>query len=124
MAKQLKGFRVDTYGTRTAGKWEIQDKVDELQAVVGGRCFTIASRKIGGEYFDIICDDEGLLRDAPLPSAADPNGTIMLVGNLFICRHRGPDLISLKESDYALIKQNLRHVFYKNMVLPIIICEY
>ena len=49
----------------------------------------IAERKVGGEYVDIICDDEGLLKEDWLPSAVDWEGRIMLAGCLLLCKHDG-----------------------------------
>lgn len=47
----------------------------------------IAEREIGGVIYDIICDDEGLLVENPIPTACDHNGRPMLFGNLLICHH-------------------------------------
>lgn len=45
-------------------------------------CIDIAVRKIDGKAFNIILDDEGLLKEDPIVSAIDGNGNPMLVGNL------------------------------------------
>ena len=45
-------------------------------------CIDIVSRRIKDTYFDIICDDEGLLKDNPRITAVDTEGNPMLVGNL------------------------------------------
>lgn len=45
-------------------------------------CIDIAVRKIDGKAFNIILDNEGLLKEDPIVSAIDGNGDPMLVGNL------------------------------------------
>ena len=44
----------------------------------------IVTRKIGNNYYDIICDDNGIFKDVPIPSAIDLNHKTALVGNLII----------------------------------------
>ena len=122
--KKLTGFYIGVYGTPAAETRTINDDVDELQKIVDCRCFDIAHRKIGGKYYDIICDDEGLFRDKPTPSAVNSNGEVMLVGNLFICRHKGPNLTSLTDRDVEAIKDELRYLVGGGGVTPCIVCEY
>lgn len=61
----------------------------------------IISRRIGGKRFDIICDDEGLLKDDPRISALDSEYQPMLVGNLFVCSHAEGYEISLTEEEIS-----------------------
>lgn len=64
--------------------------LDEMYREIGCSCIDIVRRSIGGKIFDIICDDEGLLKDNPEPSAFyDINGNLEvgLVGNLIVCNH-------------------------------------
>lgn len=126
--KLLTGLFLDVYGKFTVEKKTIPDEVDELQTLIDCRCFDITRRKIGGKYFDIVCDDEGLFRDKPVPSAADKNGAVMLVGNLFIVRHKGADLMSLTDDDFALIQKHLRTTLADSNgsihLSPVVICEY
>ena len=45
----------------------------------------ITRLKIGGIYYDIISDDEGLYKGVAKPTAIDPQIQPVLVGNLVIC---------------------------------------
>jgi len=44
----------------------------------------IVAREINGKYYDIICDDEGLLKEKPIPTVFDTNKQPMLCGNIII----------------------------------------
>lgn len=77
------------------------------------RCIDITTRKIGERRFDIVCDDEGLLKDEPVVSAVDKKKNPMLVGNLFICNHYKGDLTSLSKDDVDYIYGHLAIIVYK-----------
>lgn len=49
----------------------------------------IASRKIGGRYYDLIIDDEGLQKSRVKITALDKEQQPVLVGNLIICNYDG-----------------------------------
>lgn len=70
------------------------------------RCdlIAIAPRAFGARRFDIICDDEGLLKEKPLVSAYHRDGSPMLVGPLFVCKSDGRSneaSLSPEELDYV-----------------------
>lgn len=71
------------------------------------RCIDIVRRKIGGKYFEIIIDDEGLLVNNPIPSAINKYGEVMLVGNLLIAGGEVVDgeLIGITDSEIIHILQ-------------------
>lgn len=86
---------------------DIEDELDVFYELIGCRCIDIVQRRIGHKYFDVICDDEGALKDDPVVSAVDTQFRHMLVGNLIISKSDGEgNLIDLSEED---IKQILRH---------------
>lgn len=65
--------------------------------------------ELEGKFFDAICDDEGLLKDKPVPSMFDEKGEPVLVGNLLICRNN-PETgieIELTNDDAKLIMRHL-----------------
>lgn len=66
----------------------------------------ITRRQVGGRYFDIIVDDEGLFADNPIVSAIDSQGEPALVGNLLFCNHDGQGgETSLSDQDIALLQE-------------------
>lgn len=68
----------------------------------------ITERKIGGQYFDIICDDEGLFKEGNRVSAVSEDGRPQLVGSLLICNHDGEGGESgLSEKDVQKLSKRL-----------------
>ena len=86
---------------------DIEDELNVFYELIGCRCIDIVQRKIGHKYFDVICDDEGALKEDCIVSAVDTQFRQMLVGNLIISKSDDEgNLIDLSDKD---IKQILRH---------------
>lgn len=101
-----------------AGLDHVEDSLPSFYEKLNCTTIDIVSRTIGGKPYDIICDDEGLLKENPTVSAMDAERKPMLVGNLLIC---GPadeegNLTSLTRDDLDHIRKcisfriNARHV--------------
>lgn len=75
----------------------------------------IAYRAIGKQhrYYNIICDDNGLLTSEPKISAVSNLGTVMLVGNLIIAGDTDDEgnLKDLTEEDIRYISRYIRKVY-------------
>ena len=84
-------------------------ELEDYYRLIGCDCIDIVARKIGDKYLEIICDDEGLLKENPRISAVDKNMKPALVGNLLIAGSTDEDgeLTSLTDKDIELIKNNL-----------------
>lgn len=84
---------------------EVKGELKEYYDLIECSCIDIVSRRIGDTYFDIICDDEGLLKDNPRVSAIDTEGNVMLVGNL-IFSHTDDDgeTIGVTDEEIAMIR--------------------
>ena len=107
MEKKITGILIDTEAN-TAKAITLADTLDSYYTALHCTCIDIVSRTIGDskKYFNIVCDDEGLLKGSPCISAVSDLGEPMLVGSLFITDF-DPDtgeLVSLsdKELDYVL----------------------
>lgn len=82
-------------------------------------CFDIVRRKIGGKYFDIMCDDEGLLKDKPVPSAYDSDGNVAFVGNLLVVKHdKSGNTVSLTNNEIAHIANYVYWVYSEERPVP------
>ena len=78
---------------------EDKDLLNQLYRVLKCNIIDAVTRKVGDRTFTIICDDEGLLKDRPIPSALSPQGQVMLVGNLFVCNTYKGKMTSLSDGD-------------------------
>lgn len=71
----------------------------------------IARRKVGEKIFDIFVDDEGLLKDNPIPTAFTSDLEVALVGNLLFANHDAEgNTTSLSDEDIECIIDNLYFV--------------
>lgn len=87
MAERLiKGFLIDVYGDRGCNELVFHDTLENIYKILDVETINVAVRKIGNFTYDIICDDEGLLKDS-LPSAVTDKDEVQFVGNLLLVNH-------------------------------------
>lgn len=113
--KKLTGVYVNAENN-SATPTTINHNLDAMYTLLDVSTIDIVSRKIGGKYYDIICDDEALLKDGlPLPSMVDSGFNIMLFGNLFVVSHdEEGNEVSLTQEDVSRILKA-----YKSFLTPI-----
>lgn len=93
----------------TAEKKTIGNDLHDWYAELDCELVDIPERTIGGKYFDIICDDEGLLKADPYISAIDANYQPMLVGRLFVCHHdNAGNMTSLTDDECVHVLKHCR----------------
>ena len=106
----ITGVLLDT-GRNTIRKAVLDGSLDSYYRALECRCFDIVRRSIGGTYYDVYCDDEGLFAEEPIVTAFSPDGEPLLVGNLFICLHDDEgNTVSLGESDIERVLKEWRYV--------------
>lgn len=84
--KIIRGFLIDVYGDRGCNELVFHDTLENIYKILDVETSDVAVRKIGNFTYDIICDDEGLLKDS-LPSAVTEKDEVQLVGNLLLVNH-------------------------------------
>ena len=120
---KIRGIFVDVMSDNCGIKEvEITDELEDLYRLLGVDCIDIVTRKIGNRTYDIVCDDEALLKDNPVPSMYNRvhnsyEFRAMLFGNLFICKNAGPNLASLDDSDIPHIMKNTLRVKRKDKAI-------
>lgn len=90
---------------------DIKDELQEFYRLIKCSHIDITMRKIGKNYYDIICDDEGLFVEEPKISAIDNLGQPMLVGNLIICDHDGGDLKGLTDEQVEEVTSYIQRMY-------------
>lgn len=84
------------------------DDLDSFYKALGCDCFDIAYRKVGGKYYDIFCDDEGLFKEDNPITAISSRCERMLVGNLIFANHNEyGETTSLSDEDIDNITENI-----------------
>ncbi len=91
---------------------ELKPTLTEYYKLLDCDCITMVPVKIKGESFDLIADDEGLLKEFPIISSVDSFGNPMTVGNLLITRidDEGAE-ISITEDDIRKITSSIGLAF-------------
>lgn len=93
------------------GPIEVEPSLKEYYRLIGCDCITIVTREVNGHPFDIVLDDEGLLkpnRTSAISVEADVFGTQeKLVGNLLIFGSGEEDFRSLTDDEVAVIRSRM-----------------
>lgn len=100
---KIKGVLVDIINKRIETR-EVEDTLEEYYNLLNCDMIEIVSRHIGGKDYDIICDEEGLLKVNPIVSAFDSLNQPMLVGNLFIVNYGG------NGKEASLTEEDIDHI--------------
>lgn len=99
---------------------EDEFSLDKYYELIGCDCIDIVARSIGGRdnVYEIVCDDEGLLKEDITISAFSSYFEPQLVGNLLIFNgvDEEGDLCGCTEEDYEQIQKNIG-IFDDHMVL-------
>lgn len=83
MNKKITGVLLDAENG-TIGIATLDDDLHAFYAALHCDLIDITSRRIGDEYYNIICDDEGFFKEFPKLTAVDRNNGPMFVGSLFV----------------------------------------
>lgn len=117
---KIKGFMINVVNG-TMGVKEVEGCLDSYYNLLGCDMIEIVSRKIGNYNYEIICDEEGLLKDKAIVSAFSIDGDPMLVGNLFVVAYEGMgELRSLTDDEIDNLKHNICAAIKPDRFYPIL----
>ena len=121
----VKGFLIDIENSNPYIA-EIDGSNESYHQILKCDIFTIATRRIGENYYDIYCDDEGLMKSKYFVSAMSSEHEIMLVGNLFVVKSNDEGkAISLTDEEIEEVKRHLIPIFDEcGRYYPCLICDY
>ena len=87
---------------------EVEEGLETWYRLIRCDLIDITMRDVAGRQFDIIADDEGLLKAGAKVTAIDGSGKPQLVGNLVFCHHDNEGgLTGLSDSDIAHLMKNI-----------------
>ena len=87
------------------------DSYRDFYPVIDCEHFDVVVRKFGKHYYDIYCDDVGLLLQKPPAIFTFDNDVAveLICGNCFVCKHDdNGDTISLTEDEVNEVLDNVR----------------
>lgn len=105
MERKIKVVYLDVRNGKEPVAMEIEDKLETFYDLIGCSAIDIVRRPIGGKDFNVIVDDEGLLKANVIISATSKHNFVELVGNLIIAGLATLDgeLTSLTDEDVKKI---------------------
>lgn len=110
MANKVKGFLVDVKNS-VVKRIEFDDELETIYGLLDVDYIDVATRRIGDHIYDIICDDEGLLKGDAIPSAFDLCGNPQLVGNLLIVKASDDgNFASLSDEDFENLENHVGQI--------------
>lgn len=88
---------------------DISPDLESYYKILHCNLISVTERKINGIYYDIVADEEGLLKEEPTISAITEEGKAALVGNLLIQRYNSEkgSAEELTPEDIENIKQRI-----------------
>lgn len=117
-------MKVMVIGNGNAVFKEIEDKLDDYYREIGCDYIDIVSYPINGRDYEIIVDDEGLLKTDPIVRAVGKDGKPLLVGTLIIARYdKKGRLKGLKPEDVLPLTNSIQYSIQYNKVEPIIVVD-
>jgi hypothetical protein len=121
------GYLVDVEHDN-CGTVEIREgkHLEDMYRLIGCRCIDITVRRVSGRPYNIVCDDEGLLRDDPTVSAMGTDMRPQLVGNLLLFGI-APDMDtrSLTDEEMGEVDEAVREVidFDRMQMHPVLMLD-
>ena len=84
---KIKGLLIDVSRLKGVNEIEFEDTLENLYKLCDCRLIDVAERKVGDHWYDIVVDDEGLLKQDPIPSVFDGKQQPMLAGCALFVNH-------------------------------------
>ena len=101
---------------------QITDELDTYYNIIKCQCIDIVSRQINGEWYEVVCDDEGLFCPEPIVTAVSAEGKPELVGGLVILRYGGEGkLTGLEPEDVLRLSNAVQYSIQKDKLQPVIV---
>lgn len=94
----------------------IEDKCDEYYRLIGCEYITIIQRKINGKVYELVCDDEALLKSGQSPCAVNSLFDEVIYGNIVIAGEADAkgNLTALTPDDISSIFNSTRSAFIRH----------
>lgn len=103
----------------------VDNTLDAIHRVLGYDYFTVSHVTVEGKRYVVLCDDDGLLKEEPIPSVISSRGAIRLVGNLMFLSENedGSEFVSLGAKDVLSIIGKFEPCIFKDGVQGFVYVE-
>lgn len=97
----------------------MEDKLQNYYNALHCDCIDITQIEVEGVEFDVICDDEGLLKENITPSIYI-NDDYMIFGNVLLCHSENGELTTILPWEISMLKQNLALAIWKGRPITLL----
>jgi hypothetical protein len=120
--KKIKVYRI-AEDKEFTGVIEIRKDLDSYYKAMDCELIDVVQVKLGSRKYDIIVDDEGMLKPDFVITAVDPTLERYLAGNILIAKYTGNgNFGSISETDIKNIENNLlKRIVDDNRIAPVIL---
>lgn len=117
----IKSILIDVKNKK-AEALEIEPTLQNYYKLLDCDLIDITERKIGEYWYDIVCDDEGLLKENQIPSAVNSKSEVQLVGNLLLMNHdgEGNETSLTDEQINDLMNGHIAYYNHNDQITPIL----
>ena len=118
---------IDVYKEKTRVIYVDPNNFRSMYELLNCRIVTIETIKIGGRFYDIVCDDEALFHEPCKISAIDPLANPVLTGNLLVFRHGKKQMLPLLKEDIRYVQRFMQKIytnFFPKGYVMLTGCEY
>ena len=103
---------------------EIQDELQTYYDLIGCDLIDITPRRVNGADYEIVCDDEGLLKSEPIITAVSSEGRPQLVGGLVVLLNGGDgELAGLKSEDVLRLTNATQYSIQQNKLQAVLVLD-
>ena len=103
---------------------ETEDKLENYYNLIGCDLIDITTRDINGAPYAIVCDDEGLLKNAPIVTAVTADGRPALVGGLVILKDGDEgELTGLDQGDVLRLTNAVQYSIQGDKLQAVIVLD-
>ncbi len=104
---------------------DIKPKLEEYYRLLNCECIDIVQVQVSGHIYDVICDEEALLKENPIPSVLIDNHNFVY-GNALICTDDGEGSeTGISFSDTINIYAAIHNEFFKDFKFhPVLLGDF
>ena len=93
---------------------DIEGKLEDFYRLLDCSCIEMPSRLVGGKWFDIVCDEEGLFVSGNIPTCVNTSFEESIFGNTLLVHNNHGKTVGVTQEDFDLVKRNITKTIMMN----------